>query len=53
MLEALDLAPVLDLAMRLGEGTGACMLMGLTEAAVRIFREMATFESAGVEKKLP
>jgi nicotinate-nucleotide--dimethylbenzimidazole phosphoribosyltransferase len=53
MLEALELAPVLDLAMRLGEGTGACMLMALTEAAVRILGEMATFESAGVEKKLP
>ena len=53
MLETLDLAPVLDLAMRLGEGTGACILMGLTEAAVRILGEMATFESAGVEKKLP
>jgi nicotinate-nucleotide--dimethylbenzimidazole phosphoribosyltransferase len=52
MLEALKLAPVLDLAMRLGEGTGACMLMGLTEAAARILGEMATFESAGVEKKL-
>ena len=53
MLETLELAPVLDLAMRLGEGTGACMLMGLTEAAVRVLGEMATFESAGVEKKLP
>jgi len=52
MLEALELAPVLDLEMRLGEGTGACMLMGLTEAAVKILGEMATFESAGVEKKL-
>ena len=53
MLETLHLSPVLDLAMRLGEGTGACLLMGLTEAAVRILGEMATFESAGVEKKLP
>ena len=53
MLDALKLAPVLDLAMRLGEGTGACMLMGLMEAAARILGEMATFESAGVEKKLP
>jgi nicotinate-nucleotide--dimethylbenzimidazole phosphoribosyltransferase len=52
MLEALKLAPVLDLAMRLGEGTGACVLMGLTEAAARLLGEMATFESAGVEKKL-
>ena len=53
MLETLHLSPVLDLAMRLGEGTGTCLLMGLTEAAVRILGEMATFESAGVEKKLP
>jgi nicotinate-nucleotide--dimethylbenzimidazole phosphoribosyltransferase len=53
LLEALDLVPVLDLAMRLGEGTGACILMGLMEAAAKILGEMATFESAGVEKKLP
>lgn len=53
LLEALKLPPVLDLAMRLGEGTGACMLMGLIEAAVKILGEMATFESAGVGKKLP
>jgi nicotinate-nucleotide--dimethylbenzimidazole phosphoribosyltransferase len=53
LLEALELPPVLDLGMRLGEGTGACMLMGLLEAAVKILGEMATFESAGVEKKLP
>jgi nicotinate-nucleotide--dimethylbenzimidazole phosphoribosyltransferase len=53
MLEALELAPVLDLALRLGEGTGACVLMGLTEAAAKILGEMATFESAGIEKKLP
>ena len=52
-LKQLKLAPVLDLEMRLGEGTGACMLMGLTEAAAKILGEMATFESAGVEKKLP
>jgi nicotinate-nucleotide--dimethylbenzimidazole phosphoribosyltransferase len=52
LLEALELTPVLDLDMRLGEGTGACMLMGLMEAAAKILGEMATFESAGVEKKL-
>ena len=52
MLEALKLAPVLDLQMRLGEGTGACILMGVAEAAAKILGEMATFESAGVEKKL-
>ena len=53
MLEALELAPVLDLALRLGEGTGACMVMGLVEAAAKILGEMATFESAGIEQKLP
>ncbi len=53
LLDELKLAPVLDLQMRLGEGTGACLLMGLIEAAVKIMSEMATFESAGVEEKLP
>ena len=53
MLDKLKLVPVLDLQMRLGEGTGACLLMGLIEAAVKIMSEMATFESAGVEEKLP
>jgi nicotinate-nucleotide--dimethylbenzimidazole phosphoribosyltransferase len=53
LLEALEVSAILDLAMRLGEGTGACMLMGLVEAAAKILGEMATFESAGIEKKLP
>ena len=53
LLEALKLPPVLNLEMRLGEGTGACILMGLIGAAAKILGEMATFESAGVEKKLP
>jgi nicotinate-nucleotide--dimethylbenzimidazole phosphoribosyltransferase len=53
LLEALRLPPVVDLEMRLGEGTGACILIGLIEAAAKILAEMATFESAGVEKKLP
>ena len=52
MLETLNLAPVLNLEMRLGEGTGACLLMDLAEAATRLIGEMATFESAGVEKRL-
>jgi nicotinate-nucleotide--dimethylbenzimidazole phosphoribosyltransferase len=52
MLRELDLSPVLDLSMRLGEGTGACVLMGLSETAVRVMREMATFESAGVKGKI-
>jgi nicotinate-nucleotide--dimethylbenzimidazole phosphoribosyltransferase len=52
LLAELKLAPILDLQMRLGEGTGACILMGLIEAAVKIMSEMATFESAGVKEKL-
>lgn len=52
MLNELQLAPLLDLRMRLGEGTGACIAMGLIEASVKIMREMATFESAGVAEKI-
>jgi nicotinate-nucleotide--dimethylbenzimidazole phosphoribosyltransferase len=43
--------PILDLDMRLGEGTGAALAMFIIEAAVRVYNEMATFESAGVSKK--
>ncbi len=52
MLDELQLAPLLDLQMRLGEGTGACLAMNLIEAGVKIIREMATFDSAGVAGKL-
>jgi len=48
VLEALGTAPVLDLGMRLGEGTGAALAMTIVEAAIRILREMATFAGAGV-----
>jgi len=47
-LEHLGLEPVLDLGMRLGEGTGAALAMGIVEAVVRTLNEMATFEEAGV-----
>jgi nicotinate-nucleotide--dimethylbenzimidazole phosphoribosyltransferase len=53
MLDALQLVPVFDLQMRLGEGTGVCLLIGLIEASAKIMREMATFESAAVKEKLP
>jgi len=43
--------PLLDLDMRLGEGTGAALAMQLIEAAVKIYNEMATFESAGISGK--
>ncbi|MEZ5365914.1 MAG: nicotinate-nucleotide--dimethylbenzimidazole phosphoribosyltransferase [Bryobacterales bacterium] len=40
--------PLLELEMRLGEGTGAALGMGVVDAAVALYREMATFESAGI-----
>ena len=49
-LDHLGLQPLLDLQMRLGEGTGAALAMMLLDAALAIPREMATFESAGVAR---
>ena len=51
MLEFLDAQPLLDLDMRLGEGTGAALGINLIKAAVNLYREMATFESAGVSEQ--
>ncbi len=51
MLNYLGLKPILDLGMRLGEGTGAALAMGIMDGAVRIFRDMLTFEEAGVSNK--
>jgi nicotinate-nucleotide--dimethylbenzimidazole phosphoribosyltransferase len=51
MLQHLGLTPILDLGMRLGEGTGAALAMGVMEAAVRMFKEVLTFEEAGVANK--
>jgi nicotinate-nucleotide--dimethylbenzimidazole phosphoribosyltransferase len=48
VLAALAVDPIIDLGMRLGEGTGAALAMHLIEAAAKIMCEMATFESAGV-----
>ncbi|MDN5347346.1 MAG: nicotinate-nucleotide--dimethylbenzimidazole phosphoribosyltransferase [Clostridia bacterium] len=48
MLEMLGLQPMLNMRMRLGEGTGAALGMTLVDAAVKIFNEMATFAEAGV-----
>jgi nicotinate-nucleotide--dimethylbenzimidazole phosphoribosyltransferase len=47
-LAALGLRPLLDLSMRLGEGTGAALAMVLCESACRLLGEMATFDEAGV-----
>ena len=52
ILERLGLDPLLDLDLRLGEGTGAALAMGLIAAAVRVRDEMATFESAAVSGPL-
>ena len=51
VLAALGLTPYLDLEMRLGEGTGAALGIGLARAAVAILAEMATFKSAGVSDR--
>jgi nicotinate-nucleotide--dimethylbenzimidazole phosphoribosyltransferase len=53
VLAALALVPYLDLQMRLGEGTGAALCIGLARAAVKILAEMATFKSAGVTDRSP
>ena len=49
--ERLGIRPILDLSLRLGEGTGAALAMHLIEGAVKIYNEMATFDSAGVSGK--
>lgn len=51
MLDFLGLKPLLNLQMRLGEGTGAALGLNLLEAGVRIYREMATFGEAGVAEQ--
>jgi nicotinate-nucleotide--dimethylbenzimidazole phosphoribosyltransferase len=48
VLDHLDLLPVLDLGMRLGEGSGALTALPVVTAAVRVLAEMATFAEAGV-----
>ena len=50
VLEYLGLEPLLSLGMRLGEGTGAALAMGIAEAAVKVLNEMATFDEAGVSR---
>jgi nicotinate-nucleotide--dimethylbenzimidazole phosphoribosyltransferase len=48
VLEALGLEPLLDLGLRLGEGSGAALALTLLQASIAILEEMATFEQAGV-----
>ncbi len=51
LLERIGLRPILDLDLRLGEGTGAALAMMVIEAGLKIYKEMATFEEAAVATK--
>ncbi len=51
LLERLEMTPLLDLGMRLGEASGAAMAAGIVKAAADLHNGMATFESAGVSNK--
>jgi nicotinate-nucleotide--dimethylbenzimidazole phosphoribosyltransferase len=51
ILEKMGLKPILDLNMRLGEGTGAALAISVIEAGLKLYREMATFDEAGVSKE--
>jgi nicotinate-nucleotide--dimethylbenzimidazole phosphoribosyltransferase len=52
LLAYLGVKPLLDLDMRLGEGSGAALALSVLRAAVALFTEMATFEGAGVSEKI-
>ncbi|MCX5789821.1 MAG: nicotinate-nucleotide--dimethylbenzimidazole phosphoribosyltransferase [Elusimicrobia bacterium] len=51
MLDELEARPLLDLGMRLGEGSGAALAWPLLVSACAVLREMASFESAGVSRR--
>jgi len=51
MLKYIGVEPILDLRMRLGEGTGGALAMSIMEGAVCVFNEVLTFEEAGVADK--
>ncbi|MFQ5975357.1 MAG: nicotinate-nucleotide--dimethylbenzimidazole phosphoribosyltransferase [Candidatus Hydrothermarchaeales archaeon] len=50
LLDHIAIKPLLDLNLRLGEGTGAALGISLTEAGVKVLNEMATFADAGVSE---
>jgi nicotinate-nucleotide--dimethylbenzimidazole phosphoribosyltransferase len=52
-LDHLGLGPLLDLELRLGEGSGACLAVPLVQAAARVLREVATLDGAGVSDERP
>ena len=51
LLEALSLPPLLDLGMRLGEGSGACLAVNIVRSALECHTRMASFAEAGVSEK--
>jgi nicotinate-nucleotide--dimethylbenzimidazole phosphoribosyltransferase len=51
LLEALGLPPLLDLGMRLGEGSGACLAVNIVRSALECHASMASFAEAGVSEK--
>ncbi|MDZ4212865.1 MAG: nicotinate-nucleotide--dimethylbenzimidazole phosphoribosyltransferase, partial [Methylotenera sp.] len=51
LLDYLGALPLLDIGLRLGEGTGAVLAYPLVQAAVNFLNDMASFESAGVSEK--
>lgn len=52
VLDKMGLKPILDLDLRLGEGTGAALSMLMIEAGLKIYKEMATFAEAGVSDEI-
>ena len=50
-LQAMGLSPLLNMEMRLGEGTGAALAMHIVEASAKVLSEMATFAEAGVSDR--
>ncbi len=52
LLARLQASPLLDLQLRLGEGSGAALAWPLIDATARLMTEMASFESAGVADRL-
>jgi nicotinate-nucleotide--dimethylbenzimidazole phosphoribosyltransferase len=50
-LDALGLVPLVDLRMRLGEGSGAMLALPIVQGAARVLRDVATFDAAGVTEK--
>ena len=51
VLEKIGLRPILDLDLRLGEGTGAALSMMVIDAGLKIYKEMATFAEAEVAEE--